>query len=497
VPRKRRPPKALTLLSLRLESGWTKEELANELGFASIRPITRIEAGEETPTRESLDALVAPLGHPPEAVDALLFAYGLVSPPAREEPASPVALSPRERTRIHRAALTAGWTAAEEVRTLLSRQAREEKIAAAHREASELFERLRILPPGERRELVTVFPEYRSWALALRICEASVKAAAHRVDQALELAKLALFIAERILGDERFRLRLQGWCQAHLANALRVGNDFDAADSAFDHAWELWRAGEGADPELLPEWRPLDLEASLRREQHRFAEALELLDRARATSGEGTLITSRILMNKSHVLEQLGDCAGALHALEEAAPAIEAAGDQRLLFGLLFNTAVNLWHLRRYSEAAELLPRVREIAVSLGDELHLIRVLWLTARVNVGKGRREEAEAALEQVQQAFTARDLPYDAALAGLELAILWLEAGRTAEVQRLVLGMNWIFVSKKITREALASLSLFCEAARRDAATAELARQVSAEIEAARRPAPRPENGPGGQA
>ena len=115
MPRKRRPPKALALLTLRLESGWTKEELASALKLSGIRQITRIEAGEEEPTREHLDFLTAPLEHPPEAVDALLFSFGLMRPPADEEPASPVALTPREHTRIHRAVLTAGWTTAKEV----------------------------------------------------------------------------------------------------------------------------------------------------------------------------------------------------------------------------------------------------------------------------------------------------------------------------------------------------------------------------------------------
>ena len=77
-----------------------------------------------------------------------------------------------------------------------------------------------------------------------------------------------------------------------------------------------------------------------------------------------------------------------------------------------------------------------------------------------------------------------------------MLWLEVGRTAEVQRLALGMKWIFVSKKIDLEALASLALFCEAARRETATIELARQVRAEIEGAQRSAPRSASGPGGR-
>jgi hypothetical protein len=38
-----------------------------------------------------------------------------------------------------------------------------------------------------------------------------------------------------------------------------------------------------------------------------------------------------------------------------------------------------------------------------------------------------------------------------------------------------MMWIFSSQGVHREALAALRIFCEAARREAATVELARQV----------------------
>jgi hypothetical protein len=52
-----------------------------------------------------------------------------------------------------------------------------------------------------------------------------------------------------------------------------------------------------------------------------------------------------------------------------------------------------------------------------------------------------------------------------------------------------MAWIFVSKKIDREALAALKLFCDAAKQEAATVELARQVIAEVERSRRAGPPP--------
>jgi hypothetical protein len=49
--------------------------------------------------------------------------------------------------------------------------------------------------------------------------------------------------------------------------------------------------------------------------------------------------------------------------------------------------------------------------------------------------------------------------------------------------------IFVSKKIAREALAALKLFCDAAKQEAATVELVRRVIGEVEKARRAGPPP--------
>lgn len=324
--------------------------------------------------------------------------------------------------------------------------------------------------------------------MAVQLCDASVRAATRSAGEALELAELALSIAGRVLGDEGFRSRLLGWCQAFLANARRVATDFDGADATFGRAWELWRAGEGADTRgLLPEWRLLDLEASLRREQRRLSEAQDLLNRAKDLCGNDALAAGRILLNKEHVFEQMGDRESALAALAEAAPFIEASRDPVQLFALRFNTADNLCALKRYEEAAALLPAVWGMVEKQGAALNQIRVLWLTARVAAGLKRQEEAEAGFQQVRREFEDRDLPYEAALASLDLAMLWLEAGRTGEVRELAVEMEKVFKEKKIAREALAAVILFCEAARREAATVELARRVMGEIEAARRSAP----------
>ncbi|HKI06424.1 MAG TPA: hypothetical protein VKK31_30875, partial [Thermoanaerobaculia bacterium] len=282
--------------------------------------------------------------------------------------------------------------------------------------------------------------------------------------------------------------RLKSYCLAHVANARRVANDHAGADEAFARAWEFWRAGAGSDPELLPDWVLPSMEASLRRDQRRFSEALDLLDRARGCrDGSSSTASVFLLLQKEHVFDDMGDPRGALAALAEAAPFIEASGDARLSFVFQFKTAHNLNQLERFDEAAEMLAGVRELAIQQANELDLLRLVWLESKVAAGQGQTEAAVAGLELVGRDFTAREMPYDAALSSLDLAELWLRAGRTLEVQELAVAMGWIFRTQGINREALAALGLFCDAARQERATVELTRRVIAEIEKARRRLP----------
>lgn len=123
-----------------------------------------------------------------------------------------------------------------------------------HREASLIWENLGKHPIPFRRRLIELSPDSVNWALAVRICEASRDAATLESGEALELAELALSIAERAPGKEGWRSRLQGYCWAHIANARRVAADHVGADEAFSRAWDLWREGADSGPEPLADW---------------------------------------------------------------------------------------------------------------------------------------------------------------------------------------------------------------------------------------------------
>ena len=495
VPEQPPSPLALVLKHLRIAAGWSSPQLAGALGLNKSL-ISAYERGAKPLTRGQLEALIAPLGYLPEAVDVLLTAHSLIRVEVHDQAPSPVALTPEEWRRMDRASLAAGCTAcrvaAQSVRVEWGRGKKAVKLEAEKQKAESLFQKLGTLSRKERRWVIEAFPKFRNWALAVRVCEASLKRAAHKAEESLDLAELAVSIAERAPGEESWRSRLEGFCWAHVANARRVANDLAGADEAFRRAWGLWRQGADSDPDLLDGSLLPAMEASLRRAQRRFLEALELLDRARAECEGDPFAMGRILLNRERVLNQQGDIRGAFETLIEAAPYIEASGDSHLIFALRFNMAEDLCELQRLDEAEKLLPQVRELAIQEANELDLIRLVWLDSKVAAGQGRTEEAIAGLEQVRRDFTVRKQPYNAALSSLDLAVLWLKEGRTGKVKELALAMGWLFTAQGIAREALAALQLFCNAASQEAATVELARKVIADIEQVRRSAPSNEKG-----
>jgi transcriptional regulator with XRE-family HTH domain len=342
--------------------------------------------------------------------------------------------------------------------------------AEDHAWAESLWARMEPLP-AENQDLLAdvLLGDDRSWALAVRLCDAAAAAAAHRADEAMRLARLAVRLAEEASVEKGFRQALIGYCEPFLANALRVAGDLPGARETFAHADRLWSQGNDSVPAgLLDATRRLDLKASLLRQDGKHEEALDLLDQALAGSPPES--EARLLLKKATTHARTGHYELALEALRLARPRIDPQREPRLVYGYHFSRAHCLCHLDRYREAEPLVPVIEELAAGLGTELDGIRTLWIRGRTAAGLGRREEAVAALAQVRQYFLTETIAYDFALASLELAALYLEEGRTRQVQELALEMKWIFDSQQVHQEALAALTLFCQAAKAEKAGAE---------------------------
>jgi transcriptional regulator with XRE-family HTH domain len=472
MPRPLPHPLNLALTVLRSSRGWSQKELSAASGLPG-GILSDYEMGRRPLTREKLEALAKILGIDPGQLDATLL-YLRSLQPVEEPPGPPLSPTRRECEHIERSAVLVAHLSSDVAREEMTRSLREEGILRDRDGAEAFWQRLKLYPAEDQRFLVQNGRSLRTWALCEKLCAESARAAAADAGRALELADLALGVASQIPGPEGWRSRLQGYAWAFIGNARRVASDLPGAEKAFARAWNLWKAASPGEEGPLAEWRLLDLEASLRRAQRRLPEALDLLARALETSPGGE-IEGRILLNKASTLEQMGEHERAIEALTQASPYVDGRREPRLLFALRFILAVNLLYLGRHAEAGALLSEVRALALQLGNELDLIRALWLEGRVAAGLGRKEEAISTLERVRLDFGARGLAYDMALATLELAGLYLEENRTGKVKELVRQMASIFRSQGVHREALAALKLFSEAAEREAATAELARRV----------------------
>lgn len=343
-------------------------------------------------------------------------------------------------------------------------------LEPARRRAGELLEMLRGLPEGSRSAVVKVVEEYQSWALCELICDESVREASRNLEAAASWARLAEEIAVTVRGPEGWRRSVLGYTKGHGANVLKVVGELEAADVMLEEAKRLWKAG--ADPErVLDPGRLLDLEASLRRDQRRFDEALDLLDEAVIVSR----FPERALLLKGFTYEVMGEYKRAIETLFEAVPRIDRRAEPRQWNILHLNLAANFCQLGHYDKARRLAEEARPVATALGNKIDLIRLTWLDGRILAGQGLSPEARRLLAESRRKFAEEKMFYDVSLALLEEAALLLDEGQMTEARTLAQELTEIFASKGVHREALAALQLFHNAAERGEATSELTRRI----------------------
>jgi len=468
------PADAAAISVLRAALDVPQNALAHSLGILS--PIlSGIEAGQRTltPLRriEIVDALTVPPEALREAEDFVTSIRAKARAGGRSHGAEEAARLRLEAT-IRRLEGAAGRFA----RALLT----EMDVEEARREAGRLWEELERLAPERRRAAIPRGPRYKKWALVELVCQRSLDAAGDSAAQALELASLAVLIAKHVPGLPGWRNILQAYARAHLANAWRVHGKLPEADLEFARAKELWKTGVD-ERQVLNEARVLGMEASLRMEQGQLTEALDLLGRAHEVDrGDENKI---LLVNRARVLALLEDFEEAIRMLREVESLISEEHEPRLLWSAKFYLADNLLHLAHLEEAAGLLPGIQRLTSRLGKQLDGLRLQWLEGRLAAAQGQKEQAFVLLSRVREDFAALGMPFDTALATLELTGLLLEQSRHADVLRLARQLEQIFRTQGAHEKALEAVLLFRKAAERQAVTLEMVRRLAAYMERAR--------------
>jgi tetratricopeptide (TPR) repeat protein len=364
---------------------------------------------------------------------------------------------------------------------------KEAEIARERVKGRELFQELMGHPPARRLMLVANSSRFRNGMLCEQLIAEAHGAGFNDPARSAETARLAVVVAEQLAPEScgsveiTNGLRARAWGQ--LGNALRIHADLPAAERAIAKAIAL--LDDTRSVGLLDKARVLDLLSSLRKEQRRYDEAEKLLDRVIVIYrklGQRNLL-GRAYNQKANVCGEAGDAGRRLGLLRRAAELVDRGEDPRMFLTVRHNLILALTENGRAREASSLLFHTRPLYLKMGDRMNLLRLRWLEGTVANALDRHDQAEQAFREVLDAFLEVGLPFDAALAALDLAIVLAVQGRTREVRELAGEILAVFQANDLHQEATAALVMLYRAAEMEKAEVTLMRDLAAYLQQAR--------------
>lgn len=360
------------------------------------------------------------------------------------------------------------------------------EVTAERRDAPALVAEILSHPAAEQPALVRTHSRFHSVAVCELLIERAFEEGFRDPSRAVETAGLALLTLDHLEEDRYGRsvvldFRARAW--AFLGNARRIAFDLAGAEEALDQAESCLEQGS-ADP--MEEARILDLRASLLGDQGFFEQAAETLDlvidiyndlRERHLKG-------RAMISKGKFLGYSGWPEEAIRVIRHGLGLVDWDREPRLVLVARHNLAWFLNDCGRAAEAQRQLERFRHAYRDFPDSWTELRLAWLDGRIAGRLGRLNQAVETLREVRRRFLAEGQDYDASLVALDLAHLYLQEGRAAEVRELAREMLSVFLSQDIHRQALAALSVFQQAVELDSATPGLVQEISSYLVRARK-------------
>jgi tetratricopeptide (TPR) repeat protein len=352
-----------------------------------------------------------------------------------------------------------------------------------NRQAARDLEELLATPPAERLgRIARARSRFRGPVLAERLIQESRRRTPADPREGYDLAELARAVVQRS-PDHPDAFSLLALASAQMANACRAGGDLRRAGEHFQYVRFVVGSQGVTDPLVLAQVD--QLEGSLRKDQRRFAEAEELLTRAAMLfriSGDA-IGTARVLLKLGALFSQQGLFGQAVETTEAALERLSPQEEPRLYLSGRHNLALYLAEAGRFAEAAGLVAADEDLYRQILEPWLQLRLSWLRGKIAAGLGEGAEAERLFRETRDGFVRQGNGYDAAMASLDLALLYLREGRAADVLPLAEEMAALFGAQEVHREALAAVLLFQEAARREEVTAGMVRELAGRLETAR--------------
>lgn len=318
--------------------------------------------------------------------------------------------------------------------------------------------------PEKSKLLLANSSRFQTWGVYELLVERSWEARGTSRVEAENLARLAIHLGPHL--DASYYQReviedLQARAWSYVGNLRRIASDLQGAEEAFETAFAHLKVGTR---EPLERAVFLDLKASLRGTQRRLDEARQLLCRAIAIfrhQGDDHR-AGKSLLSLSWIYDNAGKSEDAIAVLQQALRLIDPSQDERLLLCAWHNLIDYLADLGRYIEAQGLYRKARPLYRKFAADPEFgTRRLWVKGKIARGLGQLLDAETLFMAARARYLADEIPYDAALVSMELAILYADQDRTAELKQLATEMLTIFTSRHIHLQALAALTFLKQA------------------------------------
>jgi tetratricopeptide (TPR) repeat protein len=337
-------------------------------------------------------------------------------------------------------------------------------------QACELVTDLLLQPLERQRIIVENNQRFYTWGVLARLLDQSWSQSLLNPAAVEHFARLALFVADRL--DTSFYrpeltedFRARAW--SYIGNAYRQRSDLTSAQDAFRIAKQHLGMGTG-DP--LERAILLDLEASLLRAQRKFDRAMSLLRRCHTIflSLGDRHRAGRALVNMETTLQYAGSPELGIPLLYQALDLIDSQREPWLVLYIWHNLVMALVESGRIMEARRLFVKTRSLYPKFPEAVTQNRRSWLAGKIARGSGQAKEAEALFLEARKAFVADEAPYDVALVSLEVASIYAEQGRLAELKQLAAEIMPVFSSRRIHREALMALAYWKQAVEAESAS-----------------------------
>jgi tetratricopeptide (TPR) repeat protein len=330
----------------------------------------------------------------------------------------------------------------------------------------------------EQGEIATLRKRFRGLALFEELLARSWALRHENPNKMIKLARHATLVVRSLepqVYGTGFISDLQCRAWAELGNAYRVAEDLSEAEHAFCRAESFFE--QGTQDEALHA-RLLDLRASYYGDRREFELAFGALDTIFTIynrSGDNHL-AGRALITKGLYLSYKGDADEAIQIIRNGLSLIDIERDPSLHFAAVHNLARSLMEKGDFREARKVLSRNVWRQQEAGGHLNLLKLRWVDAQINFGLQQFERAELGFLEVKQGFLDIEKPYDAAVASLDLATLWLSQGRTIDAKVASLEAYDSFRSLGIRREGMAAFLILMKAFQVGTATVNLVKSVA---------------------